>query len=255
MLSEHEINHFRTFGFLKLPGLLTADELAVYEREFNGALSRWPDNRDTSKKSNHYAVLSYESTPFAASLLDDNRFAESAQQLLGKPALGVSTNGSIWHGETDWHPDVDVLGFSGIRFAIYLDELKADSGALRFIPGSHRDSLFSSLKRDMSAEFGVSGPDVPSWTCESRPGDVIAFNLAVWHAAFHGVRRRQGAVVYFEDPDTPELRAQATERFERAIRRVTKYGQPSWFTPYWQSVPDARHQSWVQRVRELGFVP
>lgn len=253
-LTQEQITFFRTFGFLRLRQHLTPEEIQRYRQEFEYGLSQWPDSRETSKKRNHYAVLAYESTPFIAGLLDDDRFADVAEQLLGKPVLGVTVNGSIWYDDTDWHPDVDLLGFEGIRFAIYLEPLQAENGALRMIPGSHKEPLFSAIGRDSQERFGIPPQEMPGVVCESEPGDVIVFHLSCWHGAFGGEVRRQGAMVFFEDPQTPEVEAMAIDRMQRAIRRVKKYGQPSWFTPYWQSVDDPRHQGWVRRIREMGLL-
>lgn len=254
ILTQEQIHFFRTFGFLKLEQLLTKEEVRKYDAEFDFGLSLWPDSRSTSKKRNHYAVLMYETTPFIASLLDDKRFAGVAEQLLGKPVLGVTANGSAWYGDTDWHPDVDTLGFEGLRFAVYLEPLTEKNGALRFVPGSHQEPLFSQMGRNSMEKFGINPLQVPSFVCPSLPGDVIVFHLSCWHAAFGGEKRRQGAFVYFEDPQTPEVEELAKERFNRVLLRVEKYGQPSWFTKYWQETGDERHHFWVKRIRDMGFL-
>ncbi len=266
-LTDSQIRSFRTFGFLKLPALLNADEIEKCRQELDLTMPEHKDGNghgpngngvDPKVKGgglNDFAMLSDSPTPFTASLLDDDRFAHVAEQLLGKSVLGVSTNGRIWRGDTQWHPDVEKLGFTGMRFAIYLDDLTADNGALRFVPGSHVDPLFSQMSRDITGTFGVSSLDLPSFTVEVKTGDVVVFDLAIWHAAFNGVARRQAQLVYYEDPTTPELQQQARTQFEAADRRMKEFGLPGWFSPYWQSVPDARHQQWVSRVRELGLVP
>ena len=264
-LTDSQIRSFRTFGFLKLPALLTTEEidkchqeldLTMPEHPVNGSNGNGVDPKVKGGKLNDFAMLSNSPTPFTAGLLDDDRFADVAKQLLGKPVLGVSTNGRIWRGDTQWHPDVEKLGFTGMRFAIYLDDLHAGNGALRFVPGSHADPLFSQMSRDVDGTFGVAGVDLPgSVTVEVKTGDVVVFNLAIWHAAFNGTARRQAQLVYYEDPSTPELQEQARTQFEAADRRMKEFGLPGWFSPYWQSVPDARHQQWVSRVRELGLVP
>lgn len=253
-LTKEQLHFFRTFGFIKIKQFFTEEELHRYTEEFDYGLSLWPDSRHTSKKRNHYAVLAYETTPYIASLLDDERLVSLSEQLLGKPTLGVSVNGSIWHGDTDWHPDVDTLGFNGIRIAIYLEPLRENSGALRFVPGSHQEPLFSQLSKKSKETFDCEPHDLPSYVCNSDPGDIIIFHLSCWHAAFGGGVRRQGALVYFEDPQTPEVERIAIERFERVMNRVKNYGQPSWFTPYWQNVDLPKHQHWVKRIREMGVL-
>lgn len=266
-VNEGQVRSFQTFGFLKLPGLLSADEVRLCAQEIelsmsgprpgdsDGAHGNGADPKIKGGGLNDFAMLSDGQSPFTASLLDDDRFAGVAEQLMGSPVLGVSTNGRIWRGNTEWHPDVQSLDFGGIRFAIYLDDLTADNGALRFVPGSHLDPLFGQMSYDVSETFGVAGADLPSYVCEVKTGDVVVFNLAIWHAAFNGTARRQAQLVYYQDPGTPELEAQARVQFAAADRRIKEFGLPGWFSDHWQSVPDERHQRWVSRVRELGLVP
>jgi hypothetical protein len=266
MLNDGQIRSFQALGFLKLPALLSADEMEACAREIDRSLSGPRTDTGSPGRSgvnpkvkggglNDFAMLSDGRSPFSASLLDDDRFAGAAEQLLGKPVLGVSTNGRLWRGDTDWHPDVRSLDFGGLRFSIYLDDLNADNGALRFVPGSHLDPLFSLMSYDVPGTFGVAGADLPSYVCEVRPGDVVAFTLAIWHAAFNGSARRQVQLVYYEDPGTPALEAQARSQFAAADRRMKELGLPGWFSEQWQAVSDERHQRWVSRVRELGLLP
>jgi hypothetical protein len=266
-LDESQIRSFQAFGFLKLPGLLSADEVKLCAEEIDLSMSAPRPDKDAGPQDgkvdpkvkggglNDFAMLSDGRSPFTASLLDDDRFATVAEQLMGKPVLGISTNGRIWRGDTEWHPDVQSLGYGGLRFAIYLDDLTASNGALRFVPGSHVDPLFSQMSYDVAGTFGTTGVDLPSYVCEVKTGDVVVFNLAIWHAAFNGTARRQAQLVYYEDPGTSELEAQARTQFEAADRRMKEFGLPGWFSEAWQSVPDERHQRWVSRVRQLGLVP
>jgi len=93
-----------------------------------------------------------------------------------------------------------------IKTAIYLDPLTDDTGCLRVIPGSHRNPLHDAMQplRDpASSPFGVGSADVPSHPIETQPGDVLFFNMDLWHATFGGAKgRRQIAIVVSEHIST-----------------------------------------------------
>src|SRR5206468_1529189 len=69
----------------------------------------------------HYTGLMDERTPFIASLAEDPRFADVAEELLDKPMLGIATDGNYYVGDTLWHPDIGSHAYEGIKFAIYCD--------------------------------------------------------------------------------------------------------------------------------------
>ena len=46
---------------------------------------------------------------------------------------------------------------------------------------------------------------IPGYACESDPGDVVAFDLRMYHASYGGSRdRHMCSVVYYVDPNTPQ---------------------------------------------------
>ena len=122
------------------------------------------------------------------------------------------------------------------------------------IPGSHREPLHSAIQRDIEQAYGVEPTEVPATAFESEPGDVVVFNVGTWHAAFGGAAsRRQGVLVYYEDPDTPAATAAFVEqmRGNHAFftgKRRQMYGAD------WRSPKDARHQRWLARLSELDVL-
>jgi len=122
-----------------------------------------------------------ESSPFIAALADDPRFADVSEQL-----LGIAVDGNYMVGDTGWHPDALSLDYSGVKFCIYPDPLNAQNGALRVIPGSHREPLHSAIENDPQAAYDLRPEQMPAHVFASEPGDVLVFNIGLWHAAFGG---------------------------------------------------------------------
>jgi hypothetical protein len=103
-----------------------------------------------------------------------------------------------------------------VRFAAYLDRLEARTGALRLLPGSHRQPLRGAAKafdrqvsRQRDDEIVAVVERLPAYVCDSEPGDVIAFDLRLYHASVHGRDRRLWTVTYYRDPEDPEEAAAA----------------------------------------------
>jgi hypothetical protein len=253
-LSKQQLNLFHDFGFLVFRQLLSAEEIALYSREFNAGLDSWIDGGKHDGKSRHYASLMEEQSPFIAGLAHDPRFAPVAEQLLGKDVLAIAVDGNYHVDDTRWHPDTGSLDYTAVKFCIYPDPLAGNNGALRVIPGSHRDPFHSQISREPETAYNLAQADVPSYTFVSQPGDVLAFNVALWHAAFGGNNhRRQGVVVYYEDPDTPGATAAIQEQMRSNHRAFAQAGRPM-YGPHWRSIDDARHQRWIRRLAELDVL-
>jgi hypothetical protein len=253
-LSEQQRNHFRTFGFLIFRGLFSSEETARYSSEFNAGLDAPLGGQPHDGVKRHYTGLMDERTPFIASLAEDPRFADVAEELLDKPMLGIATDGNYYVGDTLWHPDIGSHAYEGIKFAIYCDPQDASNGALRVVPGSHLEPLYSRMARDPLAAFGVQPSEVPAFAFESRPGDVIAFDLALWHAAFGGGQhRRMGTVIFYEDPRT----AEATTAVQTSMRGnhglFARMGRPM-YPAYWRAGEHPRRRRTVGRLAELGVL-
>jgi hypothetical protein len=220
MLTTGQADHFRTFGFVVLRGFLAdraADLHAETDAAIRDAYAASYDERVVDGISGHYLPMVSRLTPVSASLVcDDPRFIDAAGQLLDGPVIPACPEGVLYFFEAGWHTD-DGIGVRGVKFAAYFDELTAESGALRLVPGSHRD------------EQGIR---LPEHVADTSPGDVIAFDLHTWHASLGGRDQLAWTIVYERCPDTGEERDRtlrsAEDGFEQAFRGFDRNRYPVW---------------------------
>ncbi|HZH98896.1 MAG TPA: phytanoyl-CoA dioxygenase family protein [Fimbriimonadaceae bacterium] len=225
-LNEEQVRFFHTFGFVLLPALFTAEEMTALsdaaEQIFVEDAGEHPFLGDERQQIQGFV----ERRPELISLIDDARVYGVVKTLLQSELIWIGSDGNRYVGATGWHPDGSNLTFPRIKVAFYLDPLGRESGALRVIPGSHRDPLHHALAhllqrgdatitpygvqasvRDWSATTGYASPpeDIPSYGLETHPGDVVFFDQNIWHSSFGGaVGRRMFTLNFGSTPTTEE---------------------------------------------------
>lgn len=243
MLTTGHVDHFRTFGFVVLPGYL-ADEAAALRAETDAAIrdayAATYDEHVIDGISGHYLPMASRLTPVSASLAcDDPRLIDAAGQLLGGPVIPECPEGVLYFAEASWHND-DGIGVRGVKFAAYFDELTAGNGALRLVPGSHHPEQNARLAAyscgqmpiRTDAEAAAYQASMPGYVAATVPGHVIAFDLHTWHASFGGRDRLAWTAVYQRCPETDAERDRtlrsAHDGFEQAFRGFDRDRYPVW---------------------------
>jgi hypothetical protein len=231
-LTEQQVHHFRTFGYLALPRLLAPDETAWVIEEFETAIRTvgGGDRHDGTRRTMFGGPI--ERTPKLCTLLDDPRIVGLLSGLLGPDFNYCSGDGNYYTGDTGWHPDGNWGELFAVKLAFYLDPVTRDTGCLRVIPGSHRpgdwfsDALQGQV-RQSEETFGVAGRDVPAVALETTPGDLLVFNHNTKHAAFGGNDHRRMFTINlsqrYRDEDLPILREQIGTRARFWLERA--YGE------------------------------
>lgn len=255
-LRDDQILFFKTFGYLVFREFFSAAELETIHREFDYKLAEQYPEQPYDGSRRYWAMLLDDDTPFFAGLLEDTRFLTIARQLFGDDVLGIGTDANRYTGDTRWHPDTGSMHQYGVKFAFYLEPVDAESGALRVIPGTHR---LPELKDFADGVQAQALPDVPCAVLASRPGDVVAFDLRLWHASCGGSQDRQMCtVVYYNNPKNGEELAALNRQGERALdSSVRKFNtkQQYLYSKRWMSNPagSPARQHWIDRLREIGF--
>ncbi len=191
-LTQEQKNFYNTFGYLVMPGLVR-DSVDWISSEFEAVFTDRGVQHDGSRRS--VIVPFIDQREKLCTLLDHPGVDGLIRGLLGEEFNYLGGDGNFYTGDTRWHSD----GFHTIghylKVAFYLDPVSKDSGCLRVIPGSQRIDLYDKWEARKAREsenlWGIAQSQVPAIPLESQPGDVVAFNHGLMHAAFGGSTRRR----------------------------------------------------------------
>jgi hypothetical protein len=201
------------FGFARMREL-AAPHIDAITDAFNQAAGLGPGARPETRVT-RFDIL--DAVPGLAAVADAREVLGLRETFFGGPSHVVATDANLLVGDSFWHSD----GFYStpfLRFVLYLEPLTAGNGALRFLPGSHKegngwlgDPTRHVIKHD--EDLGRDAADVPGVVCESRPGDVIVFDTNILHAACGGGFRRQLAFNVVGNPATDAERRDTSRYF------------------------------------------
>ncbi|MEP7356897.1 MAG: phytanoyl-CoA dioxygenase family protein [Anaerolineales bacterium] len=205
LLTPHQLAFIDTFGYLVFPGLLSDRiDRIIEEFETTFATRGGGHNGAAHDGTARSCILPFiDQTDYLASLLDDPRLDGIFTSLLGADYQYLGSDGNFYVGDSNWHSDTDWSGKSRgkpprtfYKLALYLDPVRAATGALRVIPGSHRygDRFAEDLQKSLShapETLGLRGDQVPAIALESNPGDVVVFNQTTKHSSWGGSSRRR----------------------------------------------------------------
>lgn len=270
MFGHDQIAHFRAFGFVVARGLLDGRETAAITTEVTTALREAFGGLGTDTDPDHtggirgdYLPLAVDRAPVSQALLaDDPRLFQGAADLLGGPVVPTPPIATCFTGNAGWHTDQGPA-IGGVKFLAHLEPRTADDGALRVIPGSHESGFAARLRSYWAADpaaQGFAGWPVPDVVLETEPGDVIAFDLHLWHASTGGDRRPAWTVEYLPWPGLGDRERMRVTR--DLIAETAEFGHGTdvrgrW--PVWRewvagAGASTARQVAVQRLRLLGVL-
>lgn len=257
-LTEHQLTYYETFGFIVLRGVLTQEELSAINVEFERGLEaahRYNPGIESSRQL-RWSNLSPD-FPVTASLLEDSRICGVAEQLIGEDAVPIFSNGNRWVTDTGWHSDTQHTSLRGVKIACYLQPVDGESGALRFVPGSHKSQLNSELA-SLLEEMKPDLRDVPAHICESEPGDIIAFDNRLYHAAAGtSTDKRQLTMNFVEHAKSPAAEKEFHELGDILRNQYSRLNAPLPFFAFeWaaNSKGNARRQRTIDWLRSVGLL-
>ena len=241
MLSDDQVRQFELFGFVILRNIFTEREVATLQAEFKYGAERTQESEgEFDGTETHTFSMLGEDTPFYSSLLEDPRFYGPASQLFGDDVFGLEINSYRYISNTPWHfndgsPNIHGYG-PKYQFPVF-EPTRADTGALRFVPGSHKDPWQSQLTswwplgRDSarSAEGMEYLDKIPCFVAEADPGDAVLFDMRLVHSTWGGSKdRRMSCVTYYHYPETPQELEVMRNTAQGFYNSTTRWNQAQW---------------------------
>jgi hypothetical protein len=203
-LSAQQVAFFDAFGFVKLTGLFAEDVdrlVAGFEEIFTNH-PVWETTDSLHFDQRRVIIPGFiENSELLRGLEQDPRVVGVVSSLIPNGYEYGQSDGSLFYCDTSWHPDSydSPLSRYHVKLSFYLDPLHGENGAIRMMPGTnhYQTEYASSLRTNLNDPlqipdvFGVAPDEVPSWTLESEPGDVVVWNFRTIHASFNGGERRR----------------------------------------------------------------
>lgn len=213
-LTDQQVAFFKAFGFVAYRQCFAGRELEAIGRDFEMVMAEARGGKSFDGRDRQQVSDMIQHQPAITQILADERIGGSVRRLLGPGCYLQSTDANLYVGDTLWHADhgwhPTMLGVEpteqfrrsryhpGLKVSLYLDQVGPQSGCLRVIPGSQISPFHESLRSlhcDIGPEalaaanepeFGVKPAQIPCYSIESRPGDVVFFSHLVWHSSFGG---------------------------------------------------------------------
>ncbi len=265
MITRQQKARFETFGFLFVEQAFSGDEIGEVIDEAERLWEqdrRRPDFKKADDGSQHTGTF-VELSSRLSTIVEDDRVHETVDQLIGPDVVWTGSEGNVTgYGSARWHPDrrnhgPGHLDYPQLKVMLYLDDVSADKGALRVIPGSHRnplhDSLYPMLDDDWQPipeaddptdmPFGLAGDQMPCQVVTSRPGDMLFFNQCLFHAAYNAWSGRRYIALKFAAKPTEDVHLAALRRYS-----------PNAFTPHrsFLNSDSPRIKGIVRQLAEVG---
>jgi hypothetical protein len=211
-LTPQELANFDEHGYVILRNRISAELLD----RLQDASARWiADGHALENESDGDGDYDFASRPSGRILYRinylHNKQEAASLELLGSPEmLGVAeslagrnfvpTYESLVFKNTgdgapiDWHQDaVHPRNYRIFNVDVYLDESRKGSGALRVVPGSHKQVVDVCQLQD---EYGWEAPGVVQ--TEMNPGDVLVHDVMLVHGSEATLANKLRRTIYYE---------------------------------------------------------
>jgi ectoine hydroxylase len=251
-LTGEQLRVFEEDGYLFLPNIFSAEEMALLNGEVAGLFAQERPEVIREKGTNAPRSAFYVQTwnPVFELLARHPRLVEPGMQILGSDRLYMhqfkinakaAFDGAVWQWHQDyatWHADDDMPAAQAMNIALFLAEANEFNGPLMFIPKSHR-------KGRLEAGHDTTTTSYPLWTIDNEtitrlvaeggivapkgpPGSMLLFHGNLVHASGSNLTPWSRWILYL-----------SLNRCDNAIRR---FKRPTWianrdFTPI-EMLPD-----------------
>ena len=189
-ITDQQVRFFETYGYLKLTQAFR-DDIDWITSEFEQVFVDRKMVHDGTKRSSIVPFIDQREK--LCTLMDHPAIVNTASALIGDDFNYLGGDGNYYSGETAWHTDGFHTVGQYIKMAFYLDPVRAATGALRVVPGSHQIDTKWEGRHPSKAEelYGIHPREMPAQALETDPGDLLIFNHNIMHASFGGSQFRR----------------------------------------------------------------
>jgi ectoine hydroxylase-related dioxygenase (phytanoyl-CoA dioxygenase family) len=271
VVTQEQKRFFDVFGFLVLRQQFSTDEVKEIAEAFDTSIEQARNGAPFTGERRQMVIGIVEHNDRLSELMEDDRIYNVIADLLGPELTWVTSDGNLYVGNTDWHPDAHLHTYQPVKVAIYLDPVKTGSGALRVIPGSHKEPFHDSVHPARAAKmsgvlsddgdgegsFGVGGTELPHFALESEPGDLVMFRGGLYHASYGGGDHRRMFTLNFgarpRRPDEVKFHRDLYEKHLGWVRDDPYKPRSYVYGEQFLTGGGVRRQQLVQQLCEWGF--
>ncbi len=245
-ITEEQVNHYRLFGYVVLPGLVTG-----HLRDLDSEFDRLTDADAHDGKSRKLVWQFLDHSPVVSPLLEE--FGEVFEAVLGDDWQYFGSVGNIYSGDTGWHTD-NYAHHHRAKLALYLDPTGPGRGGLSLLPLSHRvaeeiNEVHLSVGMSVKS-LGLTSTEIPCLTVTTEPGDGLLFNHNLLHASFGGGAKRRmisvNAHAHYRDDERATL--------ESDVARLSRFLAPAAYGPDIAGDPPAARTRHLEQVLSCSAV-
>ncbi len=255
-MTQEEIRHFQTLGFVLYKGFLSTDETKKFSAAFDAAMEKArggaPAPKPGQQRQQVAPFFDFDSDVFYP-LLDDERIIGVFEALMGDDFILTVSEGILHTGGSRWHHDACAPeGFFSMRAAIYLDSLGPEDGCLNVIPGSHFKEFREALVQNMG-NIGTQPEAIPGcYPIFNEPGDVLFMNHKIFHASLSDRPGRRAIHINCVQNTTREKNQEHFDWLTGFLSGETK-GWGRFYSDRLVSTAGPRRQKMLEGAIKLGF--
>jgi hypothetical protein len=248
--TDNDIAFYTAFGFLPLDAEICTEQVAELEIECANALASAYGSltrmQELAVLSRCYLPMMGTATPVSADLANADILVGAARRALGIQPLVKPAKASVFSGQTSWHRDC-YTGVRGVKFATYFGE---DPIRFDVVPGSHLSSACGVVSHLLGDSHLLPWADVnlgileklsvPTHSISLRPGQILMFDIGIWHASHDPGMRIQWSVSYLAEPATDAERAGTVTYLGEFLRKPLSYPRADYpyFPASWEDGSD-----------------
>jgi ectoine hydroxylase-related dioxygenase (phytanoyl-CoA dioxygenase family) len=254
-VTPQQARFFEAFGYLKLTHALR-DDMDWITSEFEQVFVDRGIVHDGTKRATIIPFIDQREK--LCTLLDHPAIVNAGTALLGDDFNYLNSDGNYYAGDTGWHVDCPMQKLHPvgkfIKLALYLEPLRAATGALRVIPRSHELGISWEGRhpRDSEKLYGIPLREIPGQVLETDPGDLLIFNHNILHASFGGASaRRMFTMNLCAHANTPEEIAEFNKFFQSHSGDLTVVNRGPFFSEQMRRTAGPERMRHLQQVIDM----